>query len=76
LKLREILKGYLYFTASVEEIDSDTNLEEYGLDSFIYLRLVVAIENEFQIEFDDEALDFRNFSTIKSLASYIAEKSD
>lgn len=76
LKLREILKGYLYFTAPIEEIDPEANLENYGLDSFMYIKLVVTLENEFQIEFDDEALDFRKFSTIKSITSYIAAKSD
>lgn len=75
LKLREILKENLYYTVSIEEIDPETNLEEYGMDSFAYIKLVIALENEFQVEFEDEALDFKNLSTLKSIASYIAEKS-
>lgn len=74
LKLREILKEHLYDIVSTEEIDPETNLEEYGMDSFEYIKLVIALENEFQIEFENEKLDFRNLSTLKSIASYIVEK--
>lgn len=74
LKVREILKNNAELTVSVEEIDINTNLEEYGMNSLLFIKAIVAIEREFKIEFDDEKLDIRKLSTIKSVVDYIKEK--
>ncbi len=74
LILREILKNNTDITISVEEIDANANLDEYGINSISFIKFIVAIENKFEIEFDDEKLDFKKLSTIKSLVDYITEK--
>ncbi len=74
LKVREILKNNTDLTMPVEEIDAAATLGEYGLNSMLYIKIVVEIESEFEIEFEDEKLDMRSLSTIKGLVEYITEK--
>ncbi|MGE5631459.1 MAG: acyl carrier protein [Caulobacteraceae bacterium] len=48
------------------------NLSE--VDSITFIKIVVSLENEFDIEFDDDMLSVAKFLTIKSIAEYIESK--
>ena len=56
-----------------ECLDEEGNFKDIELTSVNYLKIIVAIEEEFEIEFDDELLDFESFLSIDSLCSYIKE---
>ncbi|GAE86719.1 acyl carrier protein [Acetivibrio straminisolvens] len=65
-----------------EQFDVDLNssikledtLSSLNINSISFIRLVVELEKEFNIEFQDEIMDVSNFKTIKSLVEYIEEK--
>jgi acyl carrier protein len=73
LKLREIIYSTVELTLPIEEISDEANLEEYGLNSISYIKVIVAVENAFGIEFDDEELDFSKLSNIKNLTGYVTQ---
>jgi acyl carrier protein len=50
---------------------SDKPIKDLGVDSFKYITLILAIEKEFSIEFDDEFHDNHSSLTIKSLVNII-----
>ncbi len=52
----------------------EDNLSSLNINSISFIRLVVEIEKEFNIEFQDDIIDVRNFSTLKSLVEFIEEK--
>lgn len=54
-----------------EELGNDDNLLDIGLDSLQMIRIIVAIEREFDFEFSDEDLVISNFSTIGNIAESI-----
>ncbi|MDC7220782.1 MAG: phosphopantetheine-binding protein [Spirochaetales bacterium] len=56
------------------EIDLSRSLQDLIPSSMIYVHLIVSLEKEFQIEFDDNKLDYRTFQTLKELASYVNKK--
>ena len=56
------------------ELEKNVNLNTLGINSANYIKLVVAVEAEFGIEFNDEDLDFRKFSDLSSLIPYIESK--
>lgn len=62
------------FEVRPETIKGDYSLQEMGVDSLIFIRLVVMLENEFSIEFDDEALLIERFEKINDLQQYIQDK--
>lgn len=59
----------------------DNNVEDYlrnndnitglGINSISFIKLVVYLENEFNIEFDDDALDFSKFTSLNELCKYV-----
>ncbi|MDM5436496.1 phosphopantetheine-binding protein [Bacillus hominis] len=44
------------------------------IDSLEFIQVVLSIENEFGVEFDDDMLTLESLTDVNQLASYIAEK--
>ena len=57
-----------------EDVTLETSLGEVGVDSITFVTLVVALEGEFNFEFDDEMLLITAFPTIKSMIDYVESK--
>ncbi|WP_419392677.1 acyl carrier protein [Cytobacillus praedii] len=50
-----------------QDMKADIDLRTYGLDSLKTMRLLVEIENVFNIEFDDDDLNMEEFSTLERI---------
>ena len=57
------------------EVEKDTVISE-TIDSITFVEMVVALETEFNFEFDDEMLSFSNFETIGQLVDYVKAHSE
>lgn len=55
----------------VRLIDKDSNLETYGLESIEAIRLVIALEEKYDFEFQDEDMIFNKFNTINKLLTLL-----
>lgn len=53
-------------------VSIDSNFSE--VDSITFIKIVVALETEFDFEFDDEMLLINNFPTVKSMVEYVMAK--
>lgn len=47
-------------------IKHDQNLKEFGMDSTQFVRIIVSVELEYDIEFEDEDLLMSDLNTIKA----------
>ena len=56
------------------EIGMEDKLDELGLNSITFVKLMVKFEEEFDIEFDDEDLNIGKFSIIDDICKYITDK--
>ncbi|BBH22589.1 hypothetical protein Back11_39340 [Paenibacillus baekrokdamisoli] len=63
-KVLEVLK-------KKDSLGMDINLMEHGLDSLTAIQLIVALEEEMGITFDDEYLLLENFETIEKIVMVI-----
>ncbi|WP_028592041.1 acyl carrier protein [Paenibacillus massiliensis] len=54
-------------------IGEDVPLDTLGLDSMSFIRLILAIEQAFGIEFADEALMMENFETVNKILEHVAK---
>ena len=45
-----------------------------AFDSITFIKVIVALEDEFGIQFDVDKIDIENFKTIQELAKYIESK--
>ncbi|WP_379133798.1 acyl carrier protein [Paenibacillus sp. sgz500958] len=59
-------------SGGLDQIGPDDNLAELGVNSITFIRLVLAAELEFGLSWDDEELDYANFSTINNIIEYIS----
>lgn len=53
--------------------DND-DLEQLNIDSIKFVRLVVELESIFNIEFEDDFLDFTKFDTLTKLCQYVEKR--
>lgn len=61
------------FHVNVEDLEEDTNfVDDLNVDSIELLELVMAIEDEFDIELEDEILE--NITTVGDVLDFIDEK--
>ncbi|MBU3198523.1 phosphopantetheine-binding protein [Clostridium estertheticum] len=73
LKILKIIKNNIDLKVNYDEIEFDDDLIQMGVNSLNYIKLIVYIEKEFEIEFDDENLAIKKYDSIKSLTDYVQE---
>ena len=74
LKMTHIVKENSEIARQLEKLTLETNLKDLGIDSISFIKIVVAIETEYEIEFEDEQLDANEFTTLGALAAYVESR--
>lgn len=74
-KIREILKNTVELQDEYDfmELGDEEELINYGVNSIVFISMIVELEEKFSIEAKDEDLDFTLFPTIKSVVTYVRE---
>jgi acyl carrier protein len=54
-------------------INDDTTLVEVGIDSIDFINMVIALEEEFDIRFEDMQLIYDNYETLGQLVSVVQQ---
>lgn len=57
-----------------DNISVDMDFNSIGLDSITFITIIVALEGEFDFEFDDEMLLITKFPTVRSMVEYVESK--
>lgn len=72
-RVKKVLMKNSLKDVSPDEIQSDTQLIEYGvgLDSVAMLELLVALEQEFKIQIDESRITPQTFESISAISSHI-----
>jgi acyl carrier protein len=75
-RVKKVITERLKLNVNAEEISNNTPLigKGLGLDSVGVLELVVGLEQEFDIMFDDSEMNIELFENIGSLTNYINKK--
>ena len=61
-----------YLKGDNEILTLATNLNDMVINSVDYIKIIIDIENQFDMEFEDEALMPGNFETIHDMVNYIS----
>ncbi len=72
-KIKEILSQHGRLTAMVSELGEGSDLYHAGLTSLATVSLMLALEEEFDIEFPDSMLSRKTFGSIESIVDAIEE---
>ena len=74
-QIKEMIVERLFLDADPSTIADDENLmENYEIDSVNLFEIVVGLEEQFEISFEDEDFTVDLFATIDSLAEYVERK--
>lgn len=67
-RVLEILRKFI---AKDVEINDNTSIEELNIDSFTFIKFIVEVEAEFNIEITDDKLDMSEFHSFFELVEFI-----
>lgn len=73
-KIKIIMSRYFETYIVYEKTDFNCPLNDFGIDSLTFIKIIVEIETEFDFEFEDEDLDVNKYSSLQSLVSYVVSK--
>lgn len=72
-KIRAILTSHGRLTTPVDSLEDGSDLYNAGLTSLATVGLMLALEDEFDIEFPDTMLSRKTFGSIDSIADAVDE---
>lgn len=74
-QLKELIVERLFLKIEPQDIgDEDNLMEDHGIDSVQVLEIVVGLEEEYGVSFEDEDFDIEVFQTVKSISDFVREK--
>ncbi|ABD79429.1 acyl carrier protein [Saccharophagus degradans] len=75
-KLRELLSKHGKLSVDAHGLETESDLYEAGLTSLTTVNLMLAIEDEFDVEFSDSMLSRKTFQSIGALCDALEELLD
>ena len=72
-KIRDILTSHGRLTTDVATLKDTSDLYHAGLTSLATVGLMLALEDDFDIEFPDSALSRQTFGSIESISDVIED---
>jgi acyl carrier protein len=70
-KIRNIINNHARLSGSVDGLDDSADLYRAGMTSHASVALMLALENEFELEFPDRMLSRSVFESIDTIATAI-----
>ena len=74
VRLKELIVERLFLDIDPTEIETETELSEYGVDSFLLLEVILALEEEFGVKFEQKDIKADVLKSVKTLADLIRSK--
>jgi len=70
----DIIAEVANFDITKEGINEDMSLvDDLGFDSLAFINMVVAIENDYGITFNDEYINMEKLKTVKDVKNYLVQ---
>ncbi|MEH7040805.1 acyl carrier protein [Bacillus pseudomycoides] len=70
-EVREIVNKILNLNA---DIDNRLDLRNVGMNSILFIQIIVELEKTFNIEFEESQLDYRQYETLSSIQEMVQER--
>ena len=73
-QMKELIVERLFLDIKPEDIKDDVELSEYGVDSFLLLELIVAMEEMFDVKFEPSDITAEVLKSVQTLTELIRSK--
>ena len=70
--IRQLIASTAKLNVDVAALNDDSDLYDAGLTSLNTVNLMLAIEDQFDIEFDDDSLTRETFQSVNALSTVVA----
>ena len=74
LELKQLIIERLFLELTPDDIDVTAPLEDYQVDSFLLLEIIVALEEKFEVKFEPEDITADTLRSIESLRMLVHSK--
>lgn len=75
-RVRDVLDKFGKLPVSAADLDTSSDLYDSGLTSHASVNVMIALEDEFDVEFPDTMLQKSTFGSIDTIATAIAQLTD
>ena len=75
-RVKEIVSEVLENSDDIANLKPEDSLLDYGITSVNYIRIIVELEQEYGIEFDDDDLSIETLKTLNDLVDYIIDRKE
>lgn len=76
-RIAEIIVDRLFLDCEPDDMGADESLTlKYGVDSVRLFDMVVGLEDDFDVSFEDDELSLENFDSISRIAERVREKAE
>jgi acyl carrier protein len=75
-KIRDIVAQTVKLSKDINDVSNEDDLYSVGLTSLTTVNLMLALEDEFDVEFDDSMLSRQTFESLSALSEAIEELQD
>ncbi|MBY6709474.1 MULTISPECIES: acyl carrier protein [unclassified Rhodococcus (in: high G+C Gram-positive bacteria)] len=72
-RIREVLGKYGKLPVTIASVGNEDDLYDAGLTSHASVNVMIALEDEFDVEFPDRLLQKSTFASVASIADAVAE---
>ena len=73
VEIRAVLQAHARIPAAVDSLADDANLFTAGMTSLASVEVILALEERFGIEFPDQMMHRKTFSSVSAIAAAIAD---
>ena len=73
-QIRGIIKCHIEDKQTLNQLGDDDSISTLQINSLIFMKIIIDLEDTHEIEFDFDKLDINNFRTINNLHEYVNEK--
>ena len=75
MKTREEVRAFIISQTGVEDLDDSLNIFEAGyVNSLFAMQLVNYLEEHFELQVENEDLDFSNFKSVDAITAFVDQK--
>ena len=71
-RIRDVIRQHVPLTVDVDTLDEGADLYQVGMSSQASVTLMLAVEDEFDVEFPDAALTRSSFQSMRAIADVLA----
>ena len=75
-RIRAVLAAHARLATDVTNVPADADLYQLGLTSHASVNVMLALEDEFDVEFPDRLLRKATFASVDAIAAALAELGD